>query len=141
DNVGTALHVSSFLMEKYLEAADSALTLAISNRPRPPAVKKVYSLKDQHQVKNTTESVYRKLDDTVVLFCSSAWHDVKLYQFYPNRDADRGYYRFRISASGFQNDGKPVTFRVGSESRGGQMSGKSGFVGYFDALADKPTVF
>ena len=141
DNVGTGLHISSFLMEKYLEAADSALNLAIASRPKPQSVTKRYSLKDQHGVKNAGESVYRHLDDTVVLFCSSAWHDVKLYQFYPNRDADRGFYRFRISASAYQSDGKPVTFRVGSESRGGRMSGKSGVVGYFDAPADKPTVF
>src|SRR5207237_6855700 len=32
DNAGAALHTSSFLMEKYLEAADTALTLAIANR-------------------------------------------------------------------------------------------------------------
>ena len=33
DNVGEALHTSSFLMEKYLEAADTALNVAIANRP------------------------------------------------------------------------------------------------------------
>ena len=53
DNVGEALHVSSFLMEKYLEAADTALSVAIANGPRPPVIKKRYSLKDQHQVKTT----------------------------------------------------------------------------------------
>src|SRR5262245_60164345 len=40
DNVGEALHVSSFLMEKYLEAADTALNVAIANGPKPPTVKK-----------------------------------------------------------------------------------------------------
>ena len=35
DNVGAALHTSSFLMEKYLEAADRALNVAIVNRPKP----------------------------------------------------------------------------------------------------------
>ena len=52
DNSGEALHVSSFLMEKYLEAADTALGLAIANGPQPPVTKKQYSLKDQHQVKS-----------------------------------------------------------------------------------------
>ena len=36
DNAGAALHTSSFLMEKYLEAADTALNMAIANRPKPP---------------------------------------------------------------------------------------------------------
>jgi len=139
DNVGEALHVSSFLMEKYLEAADTALNVAISNRPQPPpSTTKRYSLKDQHGVKSTTEKVYRIQGETVVCFCSSAWHDVRVYQFYPS---ERGHYRFRISASGVQSAGKPVTFRVGSTSRGGQLSGKNGFVGYFDAPPEKPKVF
>jgi len=141
DNVGSALHTSSFLMEKYLEAADRALNVAIANGPRPTTLQKRYSLKDQHYVKSSTENVYRQLDDTVVCFCSSEWRTVWISQFYPSFEADRGQYRFRISASGFQSDGKPVTFRVGSSSRGERMSGKDGVVGYFDAPADQPTVF
>src|SRR5688572_28660188 len=47
DNVGDALHTSSFLMERYLEAADAALNMAIANGPQPPLVKKRYLLKDQ----------------------------------------------------------------------------------------------
>jgi hypothetical protein len=135
DNIGEALHVSSFLMERYLEAADTALNVAIANGPKPPALKKRYSLKDQHQVKTTTERVFRQIDDTVVLFSSSPWQAVHLYQFYP---PDRGKYRFRISASGFQSAGKPVTYRLDAGLMG--MTGKNHLVGYFDAPADKPTV-
>src|SRR5262249_11260937 len=40
DNVGEALHSSSFLMERYLEAADRALNAAISNGARPWNFKK-----------------------------------------------------------------------------------------------------
>src|SRR5438093_4199772 len=54
DNAGAAHHTSSFLMEKYLEAADTALNMAIANRPKPPpAISKRYSLKDGHPVKST----------------------------------------------------------------------------------------
>ena len=84
--------------------------------------------------------MYRQVDDTTVCFSSSAWNAVWVSQFYPDRDKDRGYYRFRISASGFQSAGKPVTFRVGSSTRGDRMMGKGGVVGYFDAPADKPAV-
>src|SRR5262249_15250601 len=127
DNQGAALHISSFAMEKYLEAADKALNLAIANSPKPPPLlKKRYSLKDSHQAKLTTEKVFRVIDDTVVTFTSVPWQSVGVTHFYP---ADRGQYRFRISASGFQSQGKPVTFRVTN----GELRGKDGLIGYFDA--------
>jgi mono/diheme cytochrome c family protein len=135
DNVGEALHVSSFLMEKYLEAAEKALSIAIANGPQPPLIKKRYSLKDQHQVKTTTENVFRKIGDTVVLFSSSPWQAVILYQFYP---PDRGNYRFRISAYGYQSSGKPVTYQVMAGTMG--MAGKDHLVGYFDAPGNKAAV-
>jgi len=135
DNSGEALHVSSFLLEKYLEAADTALGLAIANGPQPPVSKKRYSLKDQHQVKSTTENVYRIQDDTVALFSSSPWTAVHIYHFYP---PDRGRYRFRISASAIQSGEKPVTYCV--SVAGKRMAGKSGLVGYFDAPTGKPNV-
>jgi hypothetical protein len=138
DNVGAALHISSFAMERYLEAADAALNLAITNRPKPPPlVKKRYSLKETHQFKTMSERVFRKLDDdTVVCFTSVPWQTVGLTPFYP---PDRGNYRFRISASGFQSSGKPVVFRV-SGGGGGMAGAAPHLVGYFDAPADKPTV-
>jgi mono/diheme cytochrome c family protein len=135
DNIGEAMHVSSFLMDKYLEAADTALSIAIANGPRPPVIKKRYSLKDQHQVKTTTENVYRIQDDAVTLFSSSAWDAVHIYDFYPS---DRGRYRFRISASAIQNSDKPVTYCV--SVTGKPMAGTSGLIGYFDAPPEKPTV-
>jgi hypothetical protein len=129
DNAGAALHTSSFLMERYLEAADMAFNQAISNRPKPPAaIQKRYSLKESHPIRSTSESVYRFHDDTVVCFCSSEWHNVSLSKFYPS---EGGFYRFRISASAYQSGGKPVTFRVTAGGR--RLSGKSGLVGYFDA--------
>ncbi len=137
DNAGAALHTSSFLMDRYLEAADAALNLAIANRPQPPPLaKNRYSLKESHPVRTTTEKVYRFLDDTVVCFCSSAWHNVGVSKFYPQ---EGGWYRFRISASAFQSPGKPVTFRVTAGNT--RLTGKSGLVGYFDAPPGEPKVF
>jgi mono/diheme cytochrome c family protein len=136
DNVGAALHVSSFAMERYLEAAGTALDLAIANRPRPRALKKRYRVQDQHQFKHAGERVFRELPDgSVVLFTSSPWQAIWLSQFYP---ADRGHYRFRISVRAFQSGGKPVVFRV--NSGGGGMAGKTHLVGYFDAHPDRETV-
>jgi Protein of unknown function (DUF1588)/Protein of unknown function (DUF1592)/Protein of unknown function (DUF1585)/Protein of unknown function (DUF1587)/Protein of unknown function (DUF1595)/Planctomycete cytochrome C len=138
DNAGAAHHTSSFLMEKHLEAADTALNAAIANRPNPPPrIDKRYSIKDGHPVRGTTEDVYRFLDDgEVVCFCSSEWHNVGITTFYP---PDAGNYRFRISASGIQCDGKPVTFRVTTSNT--QLTGTNGLISYFDAQPDKPAVF
>ncbi len=138
DNASKANHTSSFLMEKYLEAADTALNAAIANRPKPPPrIDKRYSLKDGHPVRGTTEDVYRFLEDgEVVCFCSSEWHNASISTFYP---PDAGNYRFRISASTIQGDGKPVTFRVTTSDT--RLTGTHGLVSYFDAPPDKPTVF
>ena len=137
DNAGAALHTSSFLMDRYLEAADTALNLAIANKPiAPKSAKTLYSLKESHPVRTTTEKVYRFLDDTVVCFCSSEWHNVGVSKFYPQ---EGGFYRFRISASALQSKGKPVTFRVTAGRT--RLTGKSGLVGYFDAPPDAPKDF
>lgn len=137
DNAGAALHTSSFLMERYLEAADTALNLAIANRPKPPPLVKLHeSMREARPVRTTTESVYRIHDETVVCFCSSAWHNVFMPKLYPQ---EGGLYRFRISASGYQSNGKPVTFRVTHGNT--RLTGKDGLVGYFDAPPDEPKVF
>src|SRR4051794_33225720 len=134
DNAGAALHTSSFLMERYLDAAETALNLAISNRPQPPPMTKLHEgLKDPRQGKQ--ENVYRIRDETVISFCSSPWHPLAP-RFYPQ---EGGYYRFRISASAVQSAGKPVTFRV-THGRT-RLTGTSGLVGYFDAPPGDPRVF
>jgi mono/diheme cytochrome c family protein len=135
DNVGEALHVSSFLMERYLEAADTALNVAIANAPQPELVSQRYRCEDERHVKSTTERVFRQIDDALVCFSSSAWQAITLGQFYPR---DRGTYRFRISASGFQSDGKPVVFRVDAGPM--LMGTKNHLVDYFAVPADEPTI-
>jgi hypothetical protein len=134
DNAGAALHTSSFLMERYLDAAETALDLAISKRLQPPPmIKQHEGLKDPRPGKK--EIVHRVQDETVICFCSSPWHSVS-----PRLNPqEAGYYRFRISASAVQSAGKPVTFRV-THGRT-RLSGQSGLVGYFDAPPGEPRVF
>jgi hypothetical protein len=135
DNVGEALHTSSFLMERYLEAADKALSVAIANGPKPPLVKKRLSFKNDRRLKHTDEKVFLERDDAMVSFTSAPWQAFTLWEFYP---PDRGAYRFRISAYGFQSRGKPVTYQVRAGSM--LMAGKNHLTGYFDVPEDKPTV-
>jgi len=135
DNSGAALHMSSFLMEKYLDAADTALSVAIANGPQPPAVNKRLSCKDERHIKVTTEKVFLSRDDALVFFSSSAWNAVTVTQFYP---PDRGRYRIRISAYGYQSADKPVTYRVDAGPM--LMGTKNHLVNYFEAPANQPTV-
>ncbi len=137
DNIGEALHTSSFLLDRYLEAADTALNQAIANRPQPKSTLTRYLLTDSHQVRSTTENIFRKTEEgRVVAFTSSAWQQVGPTKFYPQ---ERGYYRFRISAAAIQSSNQPVVFRVWSGS-GGMGGAKGHLVSYFDAPPDKPTV-
>jgi len=135
DNNADALHTSSFLMDRYLEAADAALAVAVANLPQPPLVKKRYFLKEERIVKITTESVYLDRADALVMYSSSPWNAITVGQFYP---PDRGKYRVRISAAGHQSADKPVTFRVDAGPM--LMGTKNHLVGYFDVPADKPKV-
>jgi hypothetical protein len=135
DNRAEALHVSSFLMDQYLEAADSILDAAIANKSRPETVKRHLSIKDERSVK-PTGSVYRHLDDGVAIFSSwvSANIQVTLWNF---QTRERGRYRVRISGYGFQTK-EPVTFHVmaGTLTEPTQQY----LVGYYEVPADKPTV-
>ena len=129
------MHVSSFLMEQYLEAADKVLDAAIVNGPKPRMIKKRFNIKDEKSVK-ATGSVYRHLEDAVAIFSSwvSANIQVTLWNFFSHF---RGNYRFRISAYAFQTE-KPVTFHMTA----GTMTAvtEERIVGYYDVPPGKPTV-
>ncbi len=135
DNGAEALHVSSFLMEQYLEAADKVLDAAIVNGPKPWMIKKRFDIKDEKSV-NPKGSVYRHLEDGVAIFSSwvSANIQVTLWNFYTHF---RGNYRFRISAYAFQTD-KPITFHMTTGAFGAVTEER--ILGYFDVPPGKPTV-
>ena len=137
DNIGEALHTSSFLLEKYLEAADTAFNQAIANRPQPKSTTTRHRLTESHQVRSTTEKVFRTNDTgRVVAFTSSAWQALGPTKFYPS---ERGRYRFRLSVAGIQSSNQPVVFRVWSGS-GGMGGARGHLVSYFDAPPDTPKV-
>lgn len=135
DNAAEALHVSSFLMEQYLEAADKVLDAAVANSPRPWLLKKRYDVRDEKSVR-PTGSVYRHLEDSVAIFSSwaSANIQVTLWNF---RTHFRGNYRVRISAYAFQTD-KPVTFHVTAGTLTAVTEER--IVGYHDVPPGRPTV-
>lgn len=135
DNNAEALHVSSYLMENYLEAADRALDAAIANVPRPQTIKRRFDIKEEKSVK-PTGSVYRHTDDGVAIFSSwvSANIQVTLWNF---RSRERGNYRFRISGYGYQTK-KPVTFHIVAGTLTAVTEER--LIDYFSMPPEKPTL-
>jgi mono/diheme cytochrome c family protein len=134
DNVAESLHSSSFLMERYLEAADRSLNAAIANGSRPWIFKKRIAVQDEHP----SGDCYRKLDDGALAIFSS-WISANIcltvWQFHSKFP---GKYRVKISAYGIQNPGKHATFYV----LAGSMQGvtEQHLVGYYDVPNDTPSV-
>jgi hypothetical protein len=135
DNNAEALHVSSYLMENYLEAAERVLDAAIVNGPRPWIIDKRFDIKEEKSVK-PQGSVYRHEEDGVAIFSSwvSANIQVTLWNF---RTRFRGKYRFRISAHAIQTD-KPVDFHVTAGTLAAATEER--ILDYYSVPADKPTV-
>ncbi len=134
DNVGEALHSSSFLLARYLEAGEAALDQAIANGPQPRVKKEHVTLEAAYQVKQNSEKVFRKGDEgRVTMFSSSPWQAATM--FWIER---RGRYRFRLSVQADQSNGKPVVFSAHTGGGGGGPQPE--LAGYFDAPHDAPKV-
>jgi len=134
DNVAEALHSSSFLMDRYLEAADRGLNAAIANGQKPWIFNKRIPVRDEHP----SGDVYRKLDDgSLAIFSSwiSANICLTVWQFHSKFP---GKYRVKISAYGYQNPGKHATFYVLAGAM--QAVTEQHLVGYYDVPNDTPTV-
>jgi transcriptional regulator NrdR family protein len=133
DNSASSLHISTYLLENYLAAADRALDEAIANGPRPDTIKQRHDIRDETTVK-PTGSVYRHLDDGVAIFSTAvnANIQVTLWRF---NTRSPGKYRFRISGYAFQTD-EPVTFHVNAGPM--NAAAQQYLIDYFEMLPLKP---
>ncbi len=128
DNVGEALHSSSFLMEKYLEAADRALA-----PPKTWVLKKRFSLKEAGL--KLKGDVYRELPDAVAIF--NSWEGANVQVCLWNlRTPFAGRYRIKIGAYAVQTD-RPVTFHIKEGSTIDTADNRT--LAYFD-VPPQPTV-
>ena len=136
DNNAESLRTSSYLLRSYLDAADRLLDEAIVNESKPWQVKKRFHIKDEPAVKRPG-SVYRFLEDGVAIFAvwESANIRVTMWNF---RSPFRGKYRFRISAYGYQSQGKPVKFHVTAGTF--KEVTEERLLDYYSVPADQPTV-
>jgi hypothetical protein len=137
ENVDLALTLSPVLLERYLAAADVALDAAIVQGPRPVSTTRRFPFKETKRMKILIGegSLVGQTDDAAVLYNGvyTAYEVVELFGSKPGR------YRFKVSVSGHNSANKPVLLRIyiGNFTPG---QGKSHFVGFFEALPNKPTV-
>jgi hypothetical protein len=133
DKVSSALTLSPVQVEKYLEAADVALDAAIGVGQKPQFVQQRFAA--TNLLANWDGKSHRPLPDGGIALFNSGYSPTELRKF---RAPAPGRYRVRISANGFQTDGKPATFRLYGGNFG--VGGKTKLLGHFEVPADKPTI-
>lgn len=137
DNVAAALSVSSVLMERYLETADTALDAAIQTgrQPGPRAWRLVYGpdVRGNDNDFRLKRGVRFETDGSTSIFNSG---DL-LCQLDRFRAPVEGHYRFTFPVQAVHADDKPLVISVmaGSFAQGNP---RKWTVGYFDVPADHP---
>ena len=149
DTVAEGLRLSTLQMERYLDAADTALDAAITFAAEPEHMSKRAYFKDEKGIRkdidtpegtldNPTDpkSKHRQLllqlpDDSIVFFNPG----------YPTGDTHQleqhpaGGYRVRISGYAYQSPGKPVIMRVYDDNYR-----EKDLIGWFEMPPDQPRV-
>lgn len=145
DKVGEALSISPVLVERYLEAADSALNEAFVERPPVPTTFIKYTLHDCRTAKGTfvRNGIWAERDDGDVLI----WYTNNAF-FYiePFFAPVRGKYRIRFSAYGtlLGEGAKRTEHAVQAALHGGNFksSGRSAhLVDFLTMKWDEPQTF
>ncbi|MBL8793180.1 MAG: DUF1592 domain-containing protein [Planctomycetia bacterium] len=113
DNIGSALTVSPFLLEKYLELADDAIRNGISFGPRPEVKKLVWNLAEDAKkgkaFKKPTPEELR--DGTFVPSSPRPQNRGYLIEYIPIRDGGR--YTIRLENAHFVGAaGQPAPFKL-----------------------------
>ncbi len=133
DKVSSALTLSPVQVEKYLEAADVALDAAIGVGPTPKFFKE--HIAATNLVAGWDSKSSRHLPDDALALFNSGYSPTELKRF---RAPAPGRYRIRVSAQGFQTEGKPALFRLYAGNF--NVGGKTKLLGHFEVPADKPAV-
>jgi hypothetical protein len=114
DTVGAALDLSSAQLQKYLEAADMALTAATQKGPRPTKTTTTHRL-DEGRNDNTVGRWWHKTaDGTVVVFNEGKFPAIA---FETMRILHDGRYHLRLKGYAYQSK-EPITFGLYVVSRG-----------------------
>jgi mono/diheme cytochrome c family protein len=134
DTSAESLHMSSYQLGGYLEAADRVLEAAVAGSPRPAHFQRRVDLRNESSTRR--HGVYRHLDDGVAIFASDLASNIQIV-FWNFLTRAPGNYRFRISAYAYQTD-QPVIFHINGGTN--NLGDPPYLIGYFEAPPDTPTV-
>lgn len=133
DTVGDALRISDAQIQRYLEAADYALKVALHFSNRPETTTNRFSLVAERNQVHFGKSWLKRPDGAVVIFTSDAFPSTQI----PDYAAPvHGQYRVRITGYGYQVL-RPVPFALisGTFHRGGDQRN----CGFFELPPGTPT--
>ncbi|MFN4260821.1 MAG: DUF1592 domain-containing protein [Gemmataceae bacterium] len=107
DTVGAALDLSSAQLQKYLDAADIALTAATQKSPRPQSVTRTCRFDDGRNEQNLGKYWLKRDDESVVFFQG------RFPSIIPDtlRIPIAGRYRLRLKGYAYQSS-DPITFSL-----------------------------
>jgi hypothetical protein len=114
DTVGAALDLSSAQLQKYLEAADMALTAATQKGPRPTTNRTTHHLDEERNEKLIGQWWHKTADGAVVVFNDG---NFPVITFETMRILHDGRYRLRLKGYAYQSK-QPITFGLYVASRG-----------------------
>ncbi|MEY4483761.1 MAG: hypothetical protein RL693_1213, partial [Verrucomicrobiota bacterium] len=141
DNIGEALNVSSVLLERYLEASDAAMDTFLIKSKKPETQKWRVTMMPQRLRTDLPEGKrdYRlsgikvKPNEEIVFF-NSGGQPITIEQF---KAPVEGRYRFRISASAYQNKDKTLSLAwYGGSFDASRLN--THLIGYYDIPSEKP---
>lgn len=130
DNIAAALNVSSVLLERYLEAADTALDAAIQTGPRPPLKTwdVPYGVVTNNPKDYRLKTGNRSLEDGTWVIFNSGDVPVTCDRF---KAPAEGRYRFRVSGYAYHSPGKPLSMSIMAGSFDPKLP-KRETIGFFD---------
>ncbi|CAN5906389.1 DUF1592 domain-containing protein [soil metagenome] len=141
DNIGEALNVSSVLLERYLESADAAMDTFLVKTKKPETQKWRVTMMPQRLRTDLPEgkkdfrlSGIKVKPNEEIVFFNSGGQPITIEQF---KAPVEGRYRFRISASAYQNKDKTLSLAwYGGSFDSSRLN--THLIGYYDIPSEKP---
>lgn len=120
DTIGDSLGMSSVAMQRYIDAAEIALSTAIRHEERPETTKQELLFTKGRQASNIGKHWHQLPSGEVVFFTSGGYPTIGIDG---NRINHPGWYKLTLRGFAHQTD-KPVLFnvQVGSFQRGGSLT-------------------
>ncbi len=133
DNIGEALDLSAVQLQRYMEAADKAITDAVKKSPQPVRETKSFTIDQGKGAGNVGKSWLKRADGAVVVFNNGGFPSPQFDAF---RAPAEGTYRLRLTAYGYQI-AEPVSFQLYQGTFG--RNADSELTGLFSVPPNKPT--